>query len=270
MARAVRLVSLAAAGTLALAGCGQDDGPTTTDNGYTLDLVNQNKLTVCTNLPYVPFQYRDDNGDEVGFDVDLMDLAADEIGVDQEIVDIKFDSIKSGAAMAGGSCDVAAAGITITEEREENITFSSPYFDEVLGFMSPAGEPVETIEQVKDEGLTLGVQAGTTSLDLALDAGLDPVQFEDSGKQQQAIKSGTVDVILQDLPVISEWMETDETLAADFEQGGVVETGFQYGFAFKKDAEQELVDAVDKAIADARESGEYDEIYERWFGSAPK
>ncbi|MFC4337046.1 transporter substrate-binding domain-containing protein [Salininema proteolyticum] len=264
----VRKSSLAAVAVLALAACGGSTEPTTTDKGYTLDLVQHGKLTVCTHLPYVPFEFRDDDDNVVGFDMDLMDRAAEEIGVERTIVDIKFDPIKSGAAMAGGTCDIAAAGMTITEEREKNLTFSDPYFDEVLAFMSPVDAPITSIDQVKDQDLTLGVQVGTTNLDYALDNGVDPTQFDDSGKLLQALRSGTIDVILQDVPVINEWLR-DDAVSAEFAMDGEVDTGAQYGFAFKKDAERELVDAVNKSLADVRESGEYDEIYEKWFGTEP-
>ncbi|WP_025272540.1 transporter substrate-binding domain-containing protein [Haloglycomyces albus] len=251
--------------TVALSACGGGATSTTTSGGYTVTLVDEEKLTVCTNLPYVPFQYEED-GDIVGFDVDLMDLVADELGVEQEIVDLKFDSIESGAAMTGDKCDLAAAGITITDDRKPNLTFSEPYFEETLAFLTADGETIDSIDEVKERDLTLGVQSATTSFNHAVDNGMDPTQFEDSGKQLQALRSGTIDVILQDEPVINEWM-SDSDNADAFEVGGTVETGEQYGFAFKKDADETLVEVVNDTISAARSDGTYDELYEQWFGA---
>src|SRR4029450_3514295 len=80
-------------------------------------------------LPYAPFQSKDASGKVVGFDVALIDLVAAKLSVTQAIVDTPFEGIKSGADLTSGKCDVAAAGMTITEERKKVLDFSDPYFD---------------------------------------------------------------------------------------------------------------------------------------------
>lgn len=256
---------------LVLAGCGGGETtgaePTQTDGAPQVDLVNEGKLTTCTNLPYEPFQFEQE-GEVVGFDVELIDLVAEKLGVEQEIVDIQFDVIKSGAALNANRCDVAAAAMTITPDRQENLDFSDPYFDEVLGIMTEKGSGIESIEDVQSQNLGLGVQAGTTSLDYAEEQGLDPKQFPDSGKQLQALRSGGVDVILQDLPVVNTWLDKPE-IAADYELVNTVTTGAQYGFAVRKGGNPELLEVINETIAESKETGTYDEIYEKWFGSKP-
>lgn len=265
-----RLLPMATAvvAALALTACGSS-GPAKveTPSGITVELINPDKLTVCTTLPYAPFQFKDGKK-VVGFDVDIVDLVADKLGVKQDIVDVRFDSIKSGAAMSGGTCDIGNGGMTITPEREKNIDFSDPYFDEVLAFMAPKGTKVETIEDVTDQDLTLGVQIATTSLDYAKEQGMDPEQYEGSAKELQALQSGTVDVVLQDLPVINEWLKNPD-IADKFELGGIVTTGKQYGMGFTKGSDPALRKVFNEVLADAREDGTYDEIYEHWFGTKP-
>ncbi|GGS53299.1 basic amino acid ABC transporter substrate-binding protein [Planobispora rosea] len=276
--RALTVGAMVVAGALGLSACGGGGGDTSASPsgaattgapaaaGGAPTLVNPGKLTTCTSLPYPPFQYKE--GDKVvGFDVEIVDLAAKKLGVTQEIVDIKFDSIKSGAALNAGKCDVAAAGMTITEERKANLDFSDPYFDEVIAFLSPKGKKVNSIEEVKAGNLRFGVQAATTSLDYAKEKGFDPKQFDDAGKQIAALQAGQVDVILQDLPVINDWLKKPE-IAEKFELGGVVETGAQYGIAAKKGS-ADLVKALNEAIAQAKSDGTYDTIYEKWFGKKP-
>ena len=89
-----------------------------------MTLVKSGVLTTCTHLPYAPFQSKDASGKVVGFDVALIDLVAEKLGVTQEIVDTPFEGIKSGADLNAGKCDVAAAGMTITEERKKVLDFS--------------------------------------------------------------------------------------------------------------------------------------------------
>ncbi len=92
-------------------------------------LVDPTKLTVCTHLAYRPFQYLDtDNTTIIGFDVDLADVIAKKLGVTQKIVDIDFGQITSGAVFAAKKCDLGAAAITITPERDAAAPFSVGYF----------------------------------------------------------------------------------------------------------------------------------------------
>ena len=262
------VLALAAAAALALTGCGSG-GPhdVETPSGITVQLVDDDHLTTCTTLPYPPFEQ--EKGDKVvGFDFDIVDAVSKKLGIETEPVDIRFDSIKSGAALSGGTCDVAAGGMTITDERKKNLDFSDPYFDEQLAFMTPKGTTVESIEDVTDQKLKLGVQIATTSLDYATEHGLDPQQFDDAGKELQALRSGTVDVVLQDFPVVNDWLADDE-IAADFELGGTFTTGNQYGFGFTKDGDPKLREVFNDVLADMKSDGTYDEVYETWFHSKP-
>ncbi len=92
---------------LTLAGCSTEKDKTELDSGE--KLIKDGTLTVCTHLPYKPFQ--SNKGDDVvGFDVDLMDLVAKRLGVKQQIFDTPFEGIQSGQSLSTGKCDVAAAG----------------------------------------------------------------------------------------------------------------------------------------------------------------
>lgn len=267
---ALAAFSAAVAAVLAVSACGSDtdsgDGGATKTAGG-VKLVKPGKLTTCTNLPYPPFQFRE-GGKVVGFDVDMIDLAAKKLGVTQEIVDIDFDSIKGGAALNSGKCDVAAAGMTITDERKANLDFSDPYFDEVLGVLTKKGTGVKTIEDAKAKNLSVGVQAGTTSLDMAKAKGLDPKQFKDSGKQLAAFQAGQIDVVLQDLPVVNDWLKKP-AIAAKYELSGQVSTSAQYGFAVKKGGAPELLKAINESLQQAIKDGSWATSYTKWMGTAP-
>ena len=121
---------------LVLAGCGEDSGDGGAAGGP--ELVSEGKLINCTGLPYKPFEY-EENGDVIGFDVDLVDLVAKKLGVEQEIVDTPFDGIQSGADFNSGKCDISAAGMTINDERKQNIDFSDPYFDATQALVAKKG-----------------------------------------------------------------------------------------------------------------------------------
>jgi polar amino acid transport system substrate-binding protein len=271
-ARHPRVVALggAVSALLLAAACGgggSEDTASPANQPPGVKLISSGKLTTCTNLPYEPFQFKQ-GSKVVGFDVDLIDLVAKKLGVTQAIVDIDFDAIKSGTALNSGKCDVAAAGMTILPERQKNLDFSSPYFDEVLAVMDKKGAGVKSLEDVKAKNLKLGVQAATTSLDYAKSKGFDPRQYKDSGKQLLALQSGQVDVILQDLPVVNTWLKKPD-IGSKFELGGIVSTGAKYGFAVKKGGNPELVKTINDTLAAAIKDGTWASTYQKWFGSAP-
>ncbi|GAA2847332.1 basic amino acid ABC transporter substrate-binding protein [Streptosporangium fragile] len=278
--RALTVGAVVVAGALGLSACGGGESTTASPSDGAsasapaaapgVKLVKPGKLTTCTSLPYAPFQFTDtSSGKVVGFDVDLVDLAAKKLGVTQEIVDVKFDVIKSGAALNGGTCDIAAAGMTITEERKANLDFTSPYFDEVLAVFAKKGSGVKTLDDVKAKNLKLGVQTGTTSLDLAKEKGFTPTEFDDAGKQILALQSGQVDVVLQDLPVVNDWLKTKPQIAEQFELGETINSGNQYGFAVRKGGNPELLKTVNDALAQAISDGSWAASYKKWIGSDP-
>ncbi|MGN9839191.1 ABC transporter substrate-binding protein [Nonomuraea sp. H19] len=266
---------LALTAALTLTACGSSD--TGSSSGTTsasasaaggVKLVQPGKLTVCTNIPYEPFQFKDASGKIVGFDVDIVDLAAKKLGVTQNIVDIDFAVIKSGAAMAAGKCDVAAAGMTITPDRQKNIDFSEPYFDATQALLAKKGTGATSLADVKAKGLKLGAQASTTGLDYVKKEGFDPTEYADSAKELLALQSGQADVIIQDLPVVLTWLKKPD-IAAKFELIGSLDTGEQYGIGLKKGADPVLLKTINEEITKAKQDGTYEKIYMKWFGKKP-
>lgn len=266
--------ALALTAALTLTACGSESGSNSGTSGTGasaaggVKLVQPGKLTVCTNIPYEPFQFKDDTGKIVGFDVDIVDLAAKKLGVTQNIVDIDFAVIKSGAAMAAGKCDVAAAGMTITPDRQKNIDFSDPYFDATQALLAKKGTGAKSLEDVKAKGLKLGAQASTTGLDYVKKQGFDPTEYADSAKELLALQAGQADVIVQDIPVVLTWLKKPE-VAAKYEMIGSLDTGEQYGIGMKKGADPVLLKTINDEIAKAKQDGTYDKIYMKWFGKKP-
>src|SRR5512145_617176 len=127
------LGSFLAAAALAVSACGGDDDDaddTTAASDSDIQLIREGKLTVCTHLPYEPFQYQDESGEVVGFDVDLLDLLAEDLGVEQEVLNVgEWEQVTSGAVFAANRCDVGMGAMTITEERAQALHISDPYFD---------------------------------------------------------------------------------------------------------------------------------------------
>ncbi|WP_149824168.1 transporter substrate-binding domain-containing protein [Streptomyces tailanensis] len=253
----------ATAGMLFVAGCSSTDdgGSGTTTAAGGVELVKAGQLTTCTHLPYPPFQSEID-GKVQGFDVSLIDLVAEDLGVKQEILDTPFENFKTGAFLNSGECDLAAAGMTITEERKKNVDFSDPYFDATQAVLADKKAGIGSFADL--EGKKVGTQAQTTGEDYAKSQGLDPVSFESSDAVLNGLRAGQVDAVVIDYPVVQGWLK-DKANADAFEVAEQINTGEQYGFTVKK-GNAKLLAAVNKALAEAKADGVYRELYEQWIG----
>jgi polar amino acid transport system substrate-binding protein len=263
----LRALALLPALAIAVAGCGDSSNTgsqPTTGGGPTVQLVKAGKLTNCTGLPYKPFEF-EDGGQVVGFDISLMDLVAKKLGVTQEVIDTPFDGIQSGADFNSGKCDLSSAGMTITDKRKQNIDFSDPYFDATQALVVKKGSGIKDLSNLK--GKKLGVQNTTTGQDYAAKnaAGAEQVVFEDLGLLLTAVETGQVDAGINDNGVLYDWVKEK----TNFEVSKEFDTGEQYGIGMKK-GNADLLKVVNDVIKDAKASGEYATIYEKWFGKKPE
>lgn len=228
-------------------------------------LLDRGVLTTCTHLPYAPFQF--ERGHRVaGFDVDLIDLVARRLGVRQKVVDTRFTAITSGQVFAVAACDLAAAGMTINPRRAAVVDFSRPYFDSGQVLMARRDERVAP-GAFGPGGLRVGVVAGTTAQEYARGQGWQTKAYENAMTELDALRTGQVDVLLQDDPVVRYWL-TDPANAGFVLVPGL-RTREQYGFAVRKGDAGPLLRLVDEVIEQARRDGSYRRIYEKWMGPMP-
>ncbi len=277
--RSLLIVPLLTVAALLLGACGDDSadetttteadngGTTSSDSAISLDgvtLVNDGQLTVCSDMPYKPFEFEED-GATTGFDYDVVSAMADQMGVGVEFVTTPFDSIIP--ALAAGNCDMIASAMTITDERAQQVNFTEPYFDadQSLLVLTENEEKYATLDDLA--GQDMGVQVETTGATYAADnAPKDTTikEFQTGDEMFPALISGDIKGALQDLPVNAYRAAT----APD--QFVVVETyptGEQYGFAVAKE-NTALLEALDAALATSKDDGTYDAAYTKWFGES--
>lgn len=253
-------LAVAATAALTLSGCaGGAEKPAS--GGDELELVSPGTLTVCSEVPYPPFEMEDGEGGYTGFDLDLVAAIADELGLEVDIQDVGFDGLQSGTTLIAGTCDFGASAITITEERKANLDFADPYYDSLQSLLVRADSGIEGIDDLA--GKNVAVQQGTTGESYATEnaKGAVLVQYPGDAEMWPALQAGQVDAILQDLPVNIEHEKADDayTVAEKYE------TDEQYGFAFAKGERENLRQAVNDALQKLRDSGEYDKIYAEYF-----
>ncbi len=261
------LVGLGAALALVVSGCGgSDDGGDTGSagggSGADFPLVSAGNLTVCSDIPYKPFEW-EEGGSYTGFDMDLMQQIADGLGLKLVVKDSSFDGLQSGAALSAGTCDIVASAMTITDEREKNLDFSDPYYDSKQSLLVPTGSDITSIDDLS--GHKVGIQQGTTGAQYAKENvpdGTNLITYPSDAELYPAIESGGVDAVLQDLPV-----NLDHTQGGKFEIVQTFDTNEQYGFAVKEEGSEKLLEAVNGQLQELRDNGEYQKLYDKYFST---
>ena len=230
-----------------------------------LGLIKEGAITVCTDAPYEPFEFQDEATKEwTGFDMDLMKVIATNIGgLSLEVTVQPFDGIW--LAPKAKTCDLVASAMTITEERSANALFSDPYFDADQSLLVRTDDKATLVDIASLEGKTIAVQTGTTGETYAKENAKDSTvkSFDEPAAMFLALEGKQVDAILQDLPVNGARQVKEPT---KFALTATFATGEQYGFALAQD-NTTLAEAVNNGLAAAKDSGEYDTIFAKYFGA---
>lgn len=255
---------LIAASTLALTACGGgDDAGNTEDGGEggsEMALVQPGTLTVCSDIPYPPFEFEED-GEYTGYDMEIIREIASGMDLEVAIKDVGFEGLQSGAALAAGTCDIGASAMTITEERDENLDFSDPYYDSLQSLLIPEDSDIKGIEDLA--GKLVGVQQGTTGENYAQENVPESAEvkaYPSDAELFPALRSGGVDAVLQDLPVnLRHTEEGAFTIIEEFD------TNEKYGFAVQEEGSEALLKGVNGQLAELRDNGTYQKIYDKYF-----
>jgi polar amino acid transport system substrate-binding protein len=262
MNRSLKTSVAVALSALALASCGGGKGsaPSASD----ADLVKAGTLTVCSEVPYPPFEDFDKSAASgfKGFDIDNVRAVAEGMKIKLAVKDSSFDALQSGQALNAGQCDLAASAMTITPERQKNIDFSTPYYDSKQSLLVPKGSTIKKIADLA--GKTVGVQQATTGKSYTekhAPKTTKIVSFPGDGEMYPALAAGQVDALLQDLPV-----NLEHTKKGKFVIVEQYDTDESYGLAIKK-GNTALLKDVNAQLAKLKSSGEYQKLYDKYFAA---
>ncbi|MDD5799364.1 MAG: ABC transporter substrate-binding protein [Coriobacteriales bacterium] len=230
-----------------------------------LNLVNDGKLTVAAELGFAPFEYIDTNTNQpTGFDVDMATALAQKMGLEVNYLpNQKFDTLVP-TIKEGGKADVAIAGITITDEREEEVDFSDPYLDsnQALVVKSSSSDDDTTLN---DSSKKVACQAGTTGEEWIKEnlPNAQLVALDDVTAAMTGVETGLYDGFVIDLPVADNQLKESFT---DLKVAKEIPTGEQYGIVVSKD-NPALKEAINKALQEMKDDGTMDQIETKWFGT---
>lgn len=241
-----------------LAACGTKPNETATDETTTSA---SDKLIMGTNAAFPPFEFVTTNGlvDKYdGIDVAIALKIAEKAGKTLEVSDMEFDGLI--AAVSTGRVDMAVAGMTVTEERKQNVDFSDTYYvAEQVIVVAEDNTDITNAESLKD-GKKVGVVLGYTAdsivtEDLAIDdanivranRGIDVVQD---------VKNGKLDAVVIDSYTGKKLAEANGLKVIEDPEAFTAE---EYAIAVKK-GNTELLDVINETLAEMKESGEIEEL----------
>ena len=222
------------------------------------------KVLVGTEPTFPPFEFLDKaTGEITGFDIELIKAIGADQGFEVEIKNLGFDGLVP--AIVSGNIDLAASGMTITQEREKIVSFSDAYINAGLALAVRAGDA--EIASVEDlQGKTVGAQIGTTGA-------IKVKELEDSGKLGKGITYNTIDMAMLDLinggvdAVINDLPVTKVYIARQpgkVKMVGGVLTSESYGFAMNK-KNDELLTKINKGLENLKKNGEYEKLMKKYF-----
>ena len=228
-------------------------------------LAENGTLTMCTNAQFPPYEFYGDDGETiVGIDADIARAICEKIGYELEIKDIDFDACIPGVNTH--KYDFAAAGMTVTEERKEQVQFTDTYATGIQVVIVPEDSAYESIDDIiADKGsVKIGVQQATTG-DLYStwdyeDAGKGQVdRFKSGGAAVASLQAGKEDCVMIDSEPAKNFVAQNEGLK-------ILETPYtteDYAMAFAKDSE--VYEAFNAALAELIADGTVQSIVDQYI-----
>ena len=222
---------------------------------------------VGTDAAYAPFESQNEKGEIVGFDIDVVKAVAKNAGIEVKFLNTPWEGIFN--SVAQGDRDLLVSAITITPERKQTLDFSEPYFDAQQLIAVRSDSKIAKFEDLKH--LKVGVQNGTTGDEVItkLQGKSTPnvKRFESTPLALKEMESGGVDAVVADNGVVVHYVNNNP----DSKFKTLSDSSFaseQYGIAVKK-GNAELLEKINKGVAGIKADGTYNQIYAKYFGSAP-
>ncbi|NLY82833.1 MAG: basic amino acid ABC transporter substrate-binding protein [Clostridiales bacterium] len=248
---------MAIAMMMVLVGCGSNEG---TDDSSDTD-----SYLAITEPTFAPFDTTDEDGNCIGFDMDLMDAIGEDQGFTVEYKALEFDALIP--ALETGQADMITAGMNAMDPaRQAKVDFSQTYYDS--GLVVLVNDDNETINGIEDltADMKVASQIGTTGADEVLEL------YEEGSIEEAVIlngfntavlqlQNGDIDAIIIDLPVANDFIKKQP---GKLKTVGEVLNAESYGFAVQK-GDEELLDKINTGLNNVIDNGTYDELYTKWF-----
>lgn len=242
-------------------GCGNTEQPAgegTVNEG-------ENKLIMATNATFPPYEYYE-NDEIVGIDAEIAKAIAENLGMELEIQDVEFDSIITGVQT--GKYDIGMAGMTVTDERKENVNFTQSYATGIQSIIVKEDSEIKSVDDLFEKGgYKIGVQANTTGDIYTTDdleaEGLATIERYNKGPDAvAALISGKIDCVVIDNEPAKAFIAANEGLK-------VLDTNYaveDYAICVAKE-NTELLETIDNALTELKADGTIQAIIDKYISA---
>ncbi|MEO6503578.1 MAG: ABC transporter substrate-binding protein [Jatrophihabitantaceae bacterium] len=277
----VVFAGLAAASSLALAGCADNESKSSTPTtSATVGAVSKDqaaadllpaaikssgKLIVGINVPYAPNEYKDPSGKIVGWEVDLLNAMATKLGIKAELQESGFDNIIP--SVKGGKFNIGMSSFTDNKTREAQVDFVN-YYSAGIQWAAPAGK---TVDPDNACGMKIAAQTGTTEETDDLPAkskactaagkkAITIIKIDSQDAVNQAVILGQAEGFAADSPITQYAVKQSN---GKLQLSGEIYGAAPYGFVVAKDAGT-LKQALQKAVQSMIDDGSYKQVLDKW------
>lgn len=229
---------------------------------------DDNEIVIGYDNTYFPMGYLDDNGDTVGFDVDLAKETFKRLNMD-----VKFQSIDwsmKETELNSGNIDAIWNGYSLTEERKAKVTYTDAYMKNSQLIVTLKNSTIKSKEDLNDK--VVGTQQGSAGLEaLEKDSEIlnsldgSPILYDTFDKVFRDLEAGRIDALVGDETLVKYYISKKGE-----EKYKILDDNFgteDYVVAFRK-KDIELRDKVNNTINEIKDDKVFDEIYNKWFGKA--
>lgn len=213
------------------------------------------KLVIATNANFPPYEYIS-NGEIDGIDPYIIRTIGSKLGYDIVIQNMNFEGVIT--AVQTGKADIAASGLSITEDRKQKVLFSIPYVIAEQKIIVKKDSDINSDKDLSDK--KIGVQLGTTGDTFINKNYSAPQRYKNGAEAISALLSNKIDVVIID-------KEPAEIFVAKNSELKLLEeplTREEYAFAFNK-KNQELLDKFNAELQKMKDSGELEKIIKKYL-----
>ena len=242
------------------------EAPAAAETAGEIKTIEAGKLHMATNAAFPPYEMISDNGGFEGIDVEIATAIAQKLGLELVVDDMEFNSVI--ISVQGGKSDIAMAGLTVTDERKQNVDFTESYATGVQVIIVPEGSDIQTVDDLANNKM-IGVQDGTTGYIYCSSPvedggyGEDHVTSYPNGAMAiEALKGGKVDAVVIDNEPAKAFVQANAGLK-------ILDTEYiieNYAIGISKD-NNGLRDAVNNALKELIADGSVQQIVDKYINA---
>ena len=255
--------------TLTLAACSSSSSKKATSTDQWDTYVKNGEITIGFDNTFVPMGYEDEDGSNVGFDIDLANAVFKEYGITVKWQSINWDMKET--ELNNGTIDLIWNGYSITDERSEKVLFTDPYMVNEQVLVTKKSSGITSFADMKDK--VLGAQSGSSGYDAFTShpevlkdivSGGDATQYETFTQALIDLKNDRIDGLLIDKVYANYYLEQE----GELDNYNIISSEFDgedFAVGARK-ADKTLVKKINQAFKKLYQDGTFQEISNKWFG----